>query len=102
MLSPEEFETLRQKLEKLYHERVLDRRIEAIRVNSGYRWQPALHIEVGKHCAHLTPDGPPEKIVAIFESRSYLVCTPDHGVERGSPHIFTRVDVKEVVCSENE
>ncbi len=96
-LSPEEFEQLRQKLETMYHEEVRDRRIRAIRVNSGYRWQPPLFVEVGQACAHLTPDGPPEVIVAIYESRSFLVCTPDHGIERGSPHIFTRADVKEVV-----
>jgi hypothetical protein len=97
MLSQDEFETLRRKLEDLYHERVSERRIRALRVNSGYRWQPPLFIEAGQPCANLTPDGPPEEIVAIFESRSFLVCTPDHGFKGGSPYIFTRADVKQVV-----
>ena len=97
MLSQDEFEALRRKLEDMYRERVSERRIRALRVNSGYRWQPPLYIEVGKHCANLTPDGPPEEIVAIFESRSFLVCTPDHGFKRGSPFIFTRADVKQVI-----
>ena len=35
--------------------------------------------------------------IFIYESRSFLVCTADHGLERGRPHIFTRADVKEVV-----
>jgi hypothetical protein len=100
MLSQDEFETLRRKLEKMFGEHVLDRRIRTLRVNSGYHWQPPLYIEVGKHCANLTPDGPPEEIVAIFESRSFLVCTLDHGVENGSPFIFTRADVKQVIYVE--
>ena len=100
MLNDEQFEELRLKLEKKYGVPVSDRRIRALRVNSGYRWQPPLYIERGKYCAHLSPDGPPEMIVEIFESRSFLVCTPDHGVEEGSPHIFTRADVKQVVDAE--
>jgi len=100
MLSQDEFETLRRKLEDMYGERVSGRKIQALRVNSGYRWQPPLYIEVGSYCANLTPDGPPEEIVAIFESRSFLVCTPEHGVKSGSPLIFTRADVKQVVDTE--
>jgi hypothetical protein len=100
MLSQDEFEALRRKLENMFSERVSDRRIRALRVNSAYRWQPPLHIEVDQYCANLTPDGPPEEIVAIFESRSFLVCTPDHGVENGSPFIFTRADVKHVTDME--
>ena len=97
MLSQDEFEKLRRKLEEMFDERVSDRRILALRINSGYRWQPPLYVEVGQCCASLTPDEPPEMIVAIFESRSFLVCTPDHGVENGSPFIFTRDDVKQVI-----
>lgn len=100
MLSRDGFEMLRRKLEQTYQERVSGRRIKAIRVNSGHRWQPPLYIEVGQPCAHLTPDGPPELVMAIFESRSFLVCTPDHGIDRGAPHIFTRTDVRQVVDME--
>ena len=96
-LSPDEFEQLRRKLEARYHEKVSDRSVKAIRVNASYRWQPPLTIVVGQMCHHLTPEGPPEKIVAIYESKSFLVCTPDNGAERGRPHIFYRGDVKEVV-----
>jgi len=99
-LSQDEFETLRRKLEKTFGERVSDRRIRALRVNSAFHWQPPLYIEVGQFCAGLTPDGPPEEIVAIFESRSFLVCTPDHGINSGSPFIFTRADVKQVIDME--
>jgi hypothetical protein len=100
LLSPEEFEETRLRLEKMYNEKVLDRKVRAIRVNSSYRWQPKLFIEIGKFCGPLTPDGPPEKIMVIFESRSYLVCTQGHGFESGSPYIFTRADVKEVILDD--
>ena len=95
-LPPEEFEAIRIKLEAKYDEKVQARRIKSIRVNSSYRWQPPLTIVVGQFCSHLTIDGPPEKIVAIYESKSFLVCTAEHGYEQGSPHIFYRGDVKEV------
>ena len=97
MLDPEQFEQVRQKLEAKYNEAVSGRRIRGLRVNSSYRWQPPLNIQVGEYCSHLTPDGPPEKILAIYESRSFLVCTAEHGIEQGSPYIFTRADVKGVI-----
>ena len=97
MLAQDEFEKLRLQMEKLYGQKVHDRRIKSLRVNSSYHWQPPLQIVVGQYCSHLTLDGPPEKIMAIFESKSFLVCTPDHGYEQSSPHIFWRGDVKEVV-----
>ncbi|MEW5796471.1 MAG: hypothetical protein AB1772_08920 [Candidatus Zixiibacteriota bacterium] len=100
MLSDEQLETLRAKLERVYQAPVSRRRIRAIRTNSAYRWQPPLYVEVGCTCAVLTKDGPPELVVAIFESDSFLVCTPDHGAECGSPHIFTRADVRQVIYSD--
>ena len=97
MLTDDQFEALRLKLEQTFHETVSRRRIQAIHTNSAYRWQPPLHIEIDRSCAGLTKEGPPELVVAIYESHSFLVCTPDHGFERGSPHIFTRADVRQVV-----
>jgi hypothetical protein len=97
MLDPEQFEEIRRKLEATYNEAVSGRRIRGLRVNSSYRWQPPLHMEVGKYCSHLSPDGPPELVLAIYESRSFLVCTPEHGIKQGSPYIFTRADVKGVI-----
>jgi hypothetical protein len=35
-------------------------------------------------------------VVAIFESVSYLVCTPDRGAGEGLPYFFTRNEVREV------
>jgi len=56
-----------------------------------------MHIEVGSQCANLEPDAPSQLVVAIFESRSFIVCTPDHGTGKGMPYFFTRDEVKKVV-----
>lgn len=95
-LTDEEWEKLRARWEETLEVPVQTRRIRSIEVVSAYHWQPKLLIEVGKPCAGLWKDTPPELVLAIFESRSFLVCTPDHGVERGAPHFFTRDDVRKV------
>ena len=96
-LSEDEFEQLRQDLEKRYRNKISKRRVKAIRVNSSYRWQPPLYIEIGKSCANLSQDGPLEHVVVIYESSSFMVGTLENGVDSGRPHIFYRGDVKEVV-----
>lgn len=100
MLPPDELERLRQKLIETYGLKIKPKRIRALRVNSSYRWQPPLHIEVGKTCSDLERDGSPELIVAIFESTAFMVCTKDHGVEAGMPHFFSRQDVRQVIESD--
>jgi len=99
-LTDEEWETLRARWEKTLNVPVQTRKIRAIEVVSSYHWQPRLFIEVGKACAGLWKDTPPEMVLAIYESRSFLVCTPEHGVERGTPHFFTRDDVRRVFLSD--
>jgi hypothetical protein len=97
VLSTEEYEKLRRHWEEAMDIHIRDQRIRSIEINSAYQWQPKLHVEVGKYCANMWKDAPPELVVAIFESRVFLVCTPDHGAERGAPHIFTRDDVRKVI-----
>ena len=97
MLPPDELEHLRQRLMIDFHLKIRTKRIRAIKVNSSYHWQPPLFIEVGKMCSHLEQNGPAERIVAIFESTAFLVCTRDHGVEKGMPHFFSRQDVRNVI-----
>lgn len=96
-LSQDEYDQLRENLEKRYRKKISKRRVKAIRVNSSYHWQPPLRIEIGKSCANLTQDGPLEHVVVIYESNSFLVCTLENGVDSGRPHIFWRGDIKEVV-----
>lgn len=97
-----EREQLRQTLERTLGVRVNPREIVSLRTNSIYRWQPPLTVEVGKYCPHLEKDAPPMLVTAIFESKSFLVCTPEHGPEGTLPIIFVRSDVKEVVHCEDE
>ena len=96
-LDPPELEQLRRKLEDKLKVTIRPRRIKALRVNSAHHWQPPLYIETGKYCKHLEIDAPPMKVVAIFESMSFLVCTPERGVDSGLPVFFTRSDVRQVI-----
>jgi hypothetical protein len=96
-LSLDELEELRLNLDRQLKPAIRKRRIKAIKVNSAYRWQPPLFIEVGKECAHLQPEGSPELIVAIFESSTFVVVTPDHGYKKGLPYFFAKEDVQQVI-----
>ncbi len=96
MLTDNQVEELRLRLQEKYGVPVRSRRIGAIRLNSAYRWQPPLHIRVGQYCGPLIQDGPAELVLAIFEATTFIVCTPDHGVEQGMPHFFAKEDVHQV------
>lgn len=89
-------EEIKQYLEGFKRLRIRDRTIKAIDVNPSHHSQPPLHIEVGKTCAHLEPDAPPQLVVAIFEAAVFLVCTPERGAGIGLPYFFAREDVTRV------
>ncbi len=97
MLTPEQRESLRLKIQAQYKPEIKKRAIRAIKVNSASHWQPPLYIEVGQKVAHLEPDGRPELVIAIFESGAFMVVTPEHGHEKGLPHFFAKEDVQQVV-----
>lgn len=98
MLSDSEYDDLKLRLEKSLKVKIRAKKIRAIRVNSSFHWQPPLFIEVGRECANLEKDSPPEKIIAIFEHASFLVITPDRGLNPGSlPYFFLRQDVQEII-----
>ena len=100
MLSNEETESLRQRLEKDMGVRIRPRSIRAIRVNSAYHWQPPLYIKVGGSCPYLERDDPPKEILAIFESTTFLVITPDRGLDNNLPYFFAKEDVHQVEYGE--
>ena len=97
MISKEEWEELKDWLGTQLKPAIKGRRIKAIKVNSAYRWQPPLYIEVGKSCADLEQDGGPEEILAIYESTTFLVVTPEHGNKKGLPYFFAKQDVNRIV-----
>ncbi len=75
---------------------IRDRRIKSLNVNPSQHAQPPLHIVVGQTCAHLEPDAPPEKVLAIFDATVFLVCTATRGAGVGLPYFFARGDVRRV------
>ena len=97
MLSQDEFDRLRERLEKSLHAKIKPRRIRAIFVNSAYHWQPPMWVRVDEYCENLEKDAPPEKVIAILESISFLVCTETRGTEESPPYFFAREDVRRVV-----
>ena len=96
MLSLEELNRLREDLEKSLGAKIRPRKIKGSRVNSAYHWQPPLHIRVGGYCSDLEKDSPKEKIVAIFEATTFLVCTPERGLSGTLPYFFSKQDVQQV------
>jgi len=83
-------------LEKSTAAKIRHKRIKALTVNPASHSLPKMHIVVGGEYENLEPDAPLDKVLAIFESTTFLVCTRDRGVERGIPYFFAREDVLEV------
>ncbi len=96
MISEEEWSRMKDFLEKLLKLKIRSRKIKGIRVNPRNRWQPQMYIEVGKSYEALEPGSPPDKIIAIFETTVFCVCSRTRGGGKGMPYIFHRDDVMEV------
>jgi len=98
MLSDDDLKNLRQRLEKRLKTKIRAKRINAIRVNSSFHWQPPLFIAVDGLCSNMEKDSPPEEIIAIFEHASFVVVTRDRGYTDDTlPYFFARQDVREVI-----
>ncbi len=96
MLSSDELEHLRAYLVKTLGVPVHDTPIRAITVNPMSRFQPKMRIEVGQRCANLEAEARPEEVVAIMESKLFLVITKTRGYFAGMPYFFVRSDVRNV------
>ena len=94
MLTKDELDRLRQRLEESMHVRIRAKYIKRLHVNPTHQLLPEMHIEVGKTYRNLEPGAPPEKVIAIFESTVFLVCTRKRGMEKGLPYFFAREDVR--------
>jgi len=91
------YDEIKRYIENLTGQKVHAKKIRAIGVNPPYHGQPKRLIEVGKTYADLEPGSPPEEIVAIYESKSFCVCTAERGALTGLPYFFTRDTVYEVI-----
>ena len=100
MLSADDLMELREQLEKTLKARIKPRNIKAIRVNSASHFQPPMWIEVGKRARNLEPDAPSEEVIAIFESVSFMICTPTRGTANTPPYFFSREDVRQIVYTD--
>ena len=47
-----------------------------------------MKIEVGVECANLEQNADPERVLYIFESTVFLVCTTKKGASSGIPYLF--------------
>lgn len=101
MLNDDKLSNIRNYLEKLFGQKIEKKKIKSITVNPLYHGQNKRTIVIGKTYANLEPDSPPQKILAIFESKSYLVCTAERGAGQGMPYIFTRDTVLSVDISKD-
>lgn len=97
MLDEDRDEQVRRYIEKLTGQKIADKKIRAIGVNPPYHGSLKRLIEVGKTYDDLVPGSPPEEILAIYESKSFCVCTAEHGALKGLPYFFTRDSVYEVI-----
>jgi len=96
MISEEEYQRIKKYLSEELGINIYKGRIRSIKVNSMQRWQPKLHIEEGRFYNNLSIEKIPEQVIAIFESTSFCVCTPENGAGKGQPYFFTRQEVLEV------
>lgn len=96
MISEEEYQRIKKYLKEGLGIDIYKGRIRSIKVNPMQRWQPKLHIEVGKFYNDLNIERIPEQALAIFESMAFCVCTPENGGGKGQPYFFTRQEVLQV------
>ncbi len=86
-------EQVRRYLEKLVKAPVQSKVIRSLTVNPLYHGSSKMTVSVGQYVANLEPGAPPEQVLAIFESKSFMVVTPSRGNMDGLPYFFTRQEV---------
>jgi len=96
MFTPDELDKMRLRLEKQLNIRIRKKHIRALTVYPTHQQIPNMYIEVGKTYRNLEPAAPPDQVLAIFESVSFLVCTKKRGIDEGLPYFFAREDARKV------
>ena len=92
-------EGIRKFVEETMGGKVNSREIKAIWAHprSGHkRIYGDIKIKVGNYLDNRMSDTPNEKVMAIFESNTFLVCTPNKGVLRGMPYLYGKEEVYKV------
>jgi len=86
-------------VEKNMYWKITSKEIKAIWVHprsEHKRIYDDIKIEVGEYLDNRMSDTPNEKVMAIFESNTFLVCTPNRGVLRGMPYLYGKEEVYKV------
>lgn len=86
-------EKVRQYLEELVKAPVQNKVIRSLTVNPLYHGSSKMTIVPGSYAANLEPGAEQELVLAIFESKSFLVVTPSRGNMQGLPYFFTRQEI---------
>lgn len=86
-------ERVRQYLEKLVKAPVQDKVVRSLTVNPLYHGSSKMTISVGHNAANLEPGASIQMVLAIYESKSFLVVTANRGNMQGLPYFFTRQEV---------
>jgi len=96
-MTDEDYEILRAYIEDFTGGRVRNRKIKSLRVLMSHKGKSSVMIEVGRYYDGLERGMPTQKVLAIFESDSFLVVTEDRGNMEGPPLYLIRDNVREVV-----
>ena len=99
MESEDEREGIRKFVEVTMGRKVNSREIKAIWVHPRSEHKGIyddIKIEVGEYLDNRMSDTPDEKVMAIFKSNAFLVCTPNRGVLRSIPYLYEKEGVYKV------
>ena len=89
-MTAETMEITKKRAEELTGHRPYDKRIEKLGLFTRCHSHKFCTIEVGRYLDKRISGPSDEEVAAIFEAEGdlYLVCTPNHGIQQGSPYIF--------------
>ncbi|MFQ5953031.1 MAG: hypothetical protein ACE5JK_06475 [Candidatus Omnitrophota bacterium] len=92
-------EELRKNAEKTTGHKLLIKKIDEIGLYTRVHSYKFTTIEIGKYLDNRIAGCDNEEVGAIFESDSdsYVVCTANHGIEKGEPFIFRAQEIYEIV-----
>lgn len=98
-INAEKREKIRKRAEKSTGHRLLKKKVDEIGLYTRTRLYRFCAIEIGKYLDERIAGCPDEEVGAIFESDadSHIVCTANHGVNKGEPFIFRDQEIYEIV-----
>ncbi len=98
-MTDEKREAVRKLAEERTGHTLLAKKVDEIGLYTRTRSYKFCTIEVGKYLDERIAGSPGEEVGAIFESDAdlHVVCTANHGIEKGDPFIFRDQEIYEIV-----